>query len=67
MDTSLIDKLETEESMFVQTAEGFVTEGDTLTLSGVTPSTLDFSDRPSSWWPHDDGRHAMSRSFRSDF
>lgn len=46
MDTSLIDKLETEESMFVQTAEGFVTEGDTLTLSGVTPSTLYFSDRP---------------------
>lgn len=46
VDDRLIEELETEESMFVQTAQG-VTSGDgTLTLEGVTPSTLYFSDRP---------------------
>jgi hypothetical protein len=41
-----IEELETEESMFVQTAQGISSEGGTLTLEGVTPSTLYFSDRP---------------------
>jgi hypothetical protein len=40
------EQLETEESMFVQTAQGVDSFGDTLTLRGVTPSTLYFSDRP---------------------
>jgi hypothetical protein len=39
-------ELETEESMFVQTAEGVDSDGNTLTLRGITPSTLYFSDRP---------------------
>jgi len=42
----LAEQLETEESMFVQTAQGIDSDGDTLTLRGVTPSTLYFSDRP---------------------
>ena len=46
VDDRLIDELEAEESMFVQTAQG-ITNGDgTLTLEGITPSTLYFSDRP---------------------
>ncbi len=40
------EQLETEESMFVQTAEGVDSDGQSLTLRGVTPSTLYFSDRP---------------------
>ena len=46
MDTQTIEELEAEESMFVQTAEGITSEAGTLTLTGVTPSTLYFSDRP---------------------
>jgi hypothetical protein len=46
MDQATIEELEAEESMFVQTAEGIVSEGGTLTLRGITPSTLFFSDRP---------------------
>ena len=42
----LAEQLETEESMFVQTAQGIDSAGGTLTLRGVTPSTLYFSDRP---------------------
>ena len=42
----LAEQLETEESMFVQTAEGINSDGETLTLHGITPSTLYFSDRP---------------------
>ena len=42
----LAEQLETEEALFVQTAQSVFTEGDTLTLGGVTPSTLYFSDRP---------------------
>ena len=42
----LAEQLETEESMFVQTAEGIDSHGQTLTLRGITPSTLYFSDRP---------------------
>ena len=46
MNEILAEQLETEESMFVQTAEGIDSDGQTLTLRGVTPSTLYFSDRP---------------------
>jgi hypothetical protein len=42
----LAEQLETEESMFVQTAQGIESAGGTLTLRGVAPSTLYFSDRP---------------------
>ena len=42
----LAEQLETEESMFVQTAKGIDGDGQTLTLRGITPSTLYFSDRP---------------------
>jgi hypothetical protein len=45
-DKQLIEELEAEESMFVQTAQGITSDGTTLTLKGVTPSTLYFSDRP---------------------
>lgn len=40
------EQLETEESMFVQTAQGIDSDGQALTLRGITPSTLYFSDRP---------------------
>jgi len=46
MNEKLIEELEAEESMFVQTAQGIDIAGSTLTLRGVTPSTLYFSDRP---------------------
>jgi hypothetical protein len=42
----MIEELEAEQSMFVQTAQGITSDGKTLTLTGVTPSTLYFSDRP---------------------
>ena len=42
----LAEQLETEESMFVQTAQGIDSDGQTCTLRGITPSTLYFSDRP---------------------
>jgi hypothetical protein len=45
-DTQMIDQLEAEQSMFVQTAQGMTSDGTTLTLKGITPSTLYFSDRP---------------------
>ncbi|MGO9496234.1 MAG: hypothetical protein ACLQA5_05910 [Solirubrobacteraceae bacterium] len=45
-DTQMIEELEAEQSMFVQTAQGMTSDGTTLTLQGVTPSTLYFSDRP---------------------
>ena len=46
MTDTLIEQLETEESMFVQTAQGIDSAGGTLTLREITPSTLYFSDRP---------------------
>ncbi len=46
MDETMIEQLETEESMFVQTAHGIMSDRSTLTLQGITPSTLYFSDRP---------------------
>ena len=42
----LAEQLETEESMFVQTAQGIESDGGKLTLQGIAPSTLYFSDRP---------------------
>ena len=42
----MIEELETDQSMFVQTAQGMTSDGTTLTLNEVTPSTLYFSDRP---------------------
>ena len=45
-DKQMIEELEAEQSMFVQTAQGVKSDGKTLTLTGVTPSTLYFSDRP---------------------
>ena len=46
MNDTQIEQLETDESMFVQTAQGIERSGGTLTLRGITPSTLYFSDRP---------------------
>jgi hypothetical protein len=45
-DKQMIEQLEAEQSMFVQTAHGMSSDGKTLTLNEVTPSTLYFSDRP---------------------
>ena len=42
----LPEQLEAEQSMFVQTAQGSESDGAKLTLQGITPSTLYFSDRP---------------------
>ncbi len=46
VDRQMIEELEADESMFVQTAHGMKCDGTTLTLNEVTPSTLYFSDRP---------------------
>jgi hypothetical protein len=46
VDKQMIEELEAEQSMFVQTAHGMSSDGTTLTLNQVTPSTLYFSDRP---------------------
>jgi len=46
MDQQLVEQLEADESMFVQTAQGVTSDNGTITLQGVTPSTLYFSDRP---------------------
>ena len=45
-DTATEQQLETDEAMFVQTAQGIESADGTLTLRGITPSTLYFSDRP---------------------
>ena len=45
-DKQMIEELEAEQSMFVQTAHGMTSDGTTLTLNEVTPSTMYFSDRP---------------------
>jgi hypothetical protein len=45
-DPQIIEELAAEQSMFVQTAQAAASDGTTLTLEGVTPSTLYFSDRP---------------------
>jgi hypothetical protein len=46
MDQQQVEQLEAEESMFVQTAGRFTSDGPTVTLHDVTPATLYFSDRP---------------------
>ena len=46
MTDTLSEELETEEAMFVQTAGASRATDGTLTLRGITPSTLYFSDRP---------------------
>lgn len=46
MDKPQIEDLQAEESMFVQTAQGIDYDGSALTLRGIAPSTLYFSDRP---------------------
>ncbi len=40
------DRSQEVEMMYVQTARGSSFEGSTLTLDGIAPSTLYFSDRP---------------------
>jgi hypothetical protein len=45
-DKQMIEELEADESMFVQTAQGMTSDGTTLILKEVAPSTLYFSDRP---------------------
>ena len=45
-DKQMIEELQAEQSMFVQTAQGITSDGTSLTLKEVTPSTLYFSDRP---------------------
>ena len=45
-DERMVEELEAEQSMFVQTANAMTSDGMTLTLKEVTPSTLYFSDRP---------------------
>ncbi len=45
-DDRMIDELHAEQSLFVQTASATTSDGRTLTLKEVTPSTLYFSDRP---------------------
>lgn len=42
----MADEPELVEEMFVQVAQGARSDGATLTLSGLAPSTLYFSDRP---------------------
>lgn len=39
-------ELEDIESLFVQTATGLTSSGNTITLKGIGPSTLYFADRP---------------------
>jgi hypothetical protein len=46
MNDTLSEQLETEEAMFVQTAQSIDSTDGALTLRGITPSTLYFSDRP---------------------
>ena len=46
MTETLAEQLQSEESMFVQTAQGIESDGAKLTLQGITPSTLYFADRP---------------------
>jgi hypothetical protein len=42
----MVEELQAQEAMFVQTAHAATSDGTTLTLDNVTPSTLYFSDRP---------------------
>jgi hypothetical protein len=61
----------TVEDMFVQTASGVRTDGGTMTLLGLTPHTIYFSDRPQrivghltthrflQWWSEGDDSFAV--------
>ena len=60
MSDTLSEQLETEEAMFVQTAQGIESAGGTLTLRRVTPSTLYFSDRPKREVGHMSTEHFVS-------
>jgi hypothetical protein len=60
-DTQMIEQLEADQSTFVQTARRMTSDGKFLTLEGVTPSTLDFSDRPQRVV-----RHLAGRAGRGD-
>ena len=42
----MVEELQAEQSMFVQTARAITSDGTRMTLKDVTPSTLYFSDRP---------------------
>jgi hypothetical protein len=46
MTESMAEQLAAEQAMFVQTAHGSANKDGTLTLTGVSPSTLYFADRP---------------------
>lgn len=46
MSDTTAEELETEQAMFVHTARGTAFADGVLTLSGVTPATLYFADRP---------------------
>jgi len=46
MSDDIEQQLEEIEAMFVQVARGMTTEGDRVTLHGLAPATLFFSDRP---------------------
>jgi len=51
------EHLEEIESLFVQTAHGLTSRGNTITLKGVSPSTLYFADRPQREVGHMSSRH----------
>ena len=46
MSDDIEQQLEEIEAMFVQVARGMTTDGDRVTLHGLAPATLFFSDRP---------------------
>jgi len=52
--------LEEIESLFVQTAQGLATDGNTITLESVSPSTLYFADRPKRDVGHMSSEHFVS-------
>ena len=45
-EAQMVEELQAEQSMFVQTARAITSDGTRMTLKDVTPSTLYFSDRP---------------------
>ena len=55
-------QLEDMEALFVQTGAGMTCDGDTLTLKGLSPSTLYFADRPQR-----EVGHMSSRQFVADW
>ena len=55
-------QLEDMEALFVQTGAAMTCDGDTLTLKGLSPSTLYFADRPQR-----EVGHMSSRQFVADW